>query len=200
MTTQNRQETAYPKRPADTVCLGAKSLLFVLVASPAVAVWGAFPSIPEAGADSGHSQAPAWAQGQTEQKECPVMIGNKIDPNLYEDYKGKRVLFCSQSCKTAFAKAPQRYLSRLAQFASVQADAGHQEHEHANHAHEFSLISLAEPAGILTLSLVALTVCLGLLRRVRRLRPRLLLKLHKIAGICALCSGAIHATIVLLTH
>jgi hypothetical protein len=57
-----------------------------------------------------------------------------------------------------------------------------------------------EPTGILTLSLVALTVCLGLLRRVRRLKPRLLLKLHKIAGICAISSGAFHAMIVLLTH
>ena len=60
--------------------------------------------------------------------------------------------------------------------------------------------SLAKSTGILTLSMVGLTVCLGLLRRVRRLRPKLLLKLHKIAGICALDSGAIHATIVLFIH
>ena len=84
--------------------------------------------------------------------------------------------------------------------ASPQADASHEEHEHANRAYEFSLIRLAEPTGILTLSLVALTVCLGVLRRVRRLRPRLILKLHKIVGFCVLGSGAIHATIVLLTH
>ena len=83
---------------------------------------------------------------------------------------------------------------------SVQADTNHEEHEYGDLAHEFSLMSLAKPTGILTLSLVGLTVCSGLLRRVRRLKPRLLLKLHKIAGICALSSGAIHATIVLLTH
>ena len=74
------------------------------------------------------------------------------------------------------------------------------QHKHTNHAHEFSLIKFTEPTGILTLSIVALTVCLGLLRRVRRLKPTLLLKLHKIAGICALGSRAFHATIALLTH
>ena len=134
------------------------------------------------------------------QTECPVMVGNKIDPSIHTDYQGKRVFFCCQVCKADFAKDPEKYLSRLPQFASVQTDANHEEHEHADYADEFSLISLAKPSGILTLSLVALTVCLGLLRRVRRLRPRLLLKMHKIAGICALSSGAIHATIVLLTH
>ena len=83
---------------------------------------------------------------------------------------------------------------------AVAGTTGMYEDKHDDHAHEFSLISLAKPTGILTLSLVALTVCLGLLRRIRRLKPRLLLKLHKIAGVCALGSGAIHATIVLLTH
>ena len=134
------------------------------------------------------------------QTQCPVLIDNKIDPSIYADYKGKRVFFCRQSCKSAFAKVPENYLSRLPQFASVQADASHEGHAHANDTHEFPLISLAEPAGILTLSLVALTVCLGMLRRVRRLKPRLILKLHKIVGFSALGSGAIHATIVLLTH
>ena len=147
-----------------------------------------------------HVDAQLRDEATSPQTECPVMIGNKIDPSIYADYKGKRVFFCCQSCKAAFAKAPERYLSRLPQFARVQADASHEEHEHGNDAPEFSLISLAEPTGILTLSLVALTVCSGMLRRVRRLKPRRMLKIHKIVGFCALGSGAIHATIVLLTH
>lgn len=161
-----------------------------------------------------HVDAQSLDEATSPQTECPVMIGDKIDPNIYSDFRGKRVFFCCQSCKAAFAKAPEKYLSRLPQFASVQADAGHEEtdashgeadagheeHEHGNDAHEFSLISLVKPTGIMTLSLVALTVGLGLLRRVRRLRPRLLLKLHKIVGFCALGSGAVHATIVLLIH
>ncbi len=97
-------------------------------------------------------------------------------------------------------KLPQTDLSRVPQFASGQADAGHEGHEHDSPATGVSLFSLAKPTGILTLSLVGLTVCLGLLRRVRRLKPRLMLKLHKIMGFCALISGLIHATIVLLTH
>jgi hypothetical protein len=49
--------------------------------------------------------------------------------------------------------------------------------------------------GITTLSLVAATVLLGRLRRVRRLKPRLMLKLHRILGVCALVSGSIQATL-----
>jgi len=149
--------------------------------------------------DHDHGVESTSMQQQT-QTECPVMVGNKIDPNIYTVYRNKKVFFCCQTCKTAFVKAPERYLSRLPQFASVQASVNHEEHAHANGAHEFSLISLTKPTGILTLSLVALTVCLSLLRRVRRLKPRLLLKLHKIAGISALSLGAIHAMIVLLIH
>ncbi len=73
-------------------------------------------------------------------------------------------------------------------------------HEHGDHAREFSWISLAKPTGIVTLSLVGLTVCSGMLRRVRRLKPRRMLTLHKIIGFCTLGSGLVHATIILLTH
>ena len=134
------------------------------------------------------------------QTECPVMVGNKIDRDIYTDYKGKRVFFCCQICKSSFLKNPGKYLPRLPQFTFAETASGHEGHEGHNHAHEFSLAGLVEPTGILTLSLVALTVCLGVLRRVRRLKPRLLLKLHKLVGVCALCSGVVHATIVLLTH
>jgi len=53
------------------------------------------------------------------QTECPVMIGNKIDQNIYTDYKGKRVYFCCNSCKSAFGKKPEKYLGRLPQFKSA---------------------------------------------------------------------------------
>jgi hypothetical protein len=59
-------------------------------------------------------------------------------------------------------------------------------------------IHLVEPTGAMTLVLLIATVCLALLRRVRRPRPGLILKLHKIAGICTLCSGLLHATLVIL--
>ena len=64
----------------------------------------------------------------------------------------------------------------------------------------FEARSLVKPMGIATLSLIALTICLGLLRRVRRLNTRTVMRLHKISGICALCAGAIHATIIFVLH
>ncbi len=153
-------------------------------------------------ADENYSQTDSQSQDNvaSPQTECPVMTGNKIDPGIYTDYQEERVFFCCQSCKASFAKDPEKYLSRLPQFASSQTDLGHDGHEDDGHAHGISLFSLAKPTGILTLSLVAITVCLGSLRRLRRLKPRLLLKLHKISGLTALISGVIHASIVILTH
>ncbi len=148
--------------------------------------------------DEQHSHADTQIEEEAAQTTCPVMEGNKIDPNIYTDYKGKRVFFCCQMCKATFSKNPEKYLAGLPQFAG--ANGNHEGHEHDDHAYEFSLISLAKPTGIATLSLVGLSVCLGLLRRVRRLKPRRMLKLHKIIGFCALGSGLVHATIILLTH
>ena len=183
----------YPKRSMRQLqsLLLPVCLVLILVVPAAVSI-----------ADESHSQVDSQSRDDVTsiQTECPVMVGNKIDPSIYSDFRGKRVFFCCQSCKASFAKDPESYLSRLPQFASSQTDAGHEGHEHDSPATGVSLFSLAKPTGILTLSLVGLTVCLGLLRRVRRLKPRLLLKLHKIMGFCALISGLTHATIVLLTH
>ena len=52
--------------------------------------------------------------------------------------------------------------------------------------------------GILTLSLVALTVGLGILRR--RRGARVMLRIHKVCGAAVLASGAVHATLVILLH
>ena len=86
----------------------------------------------------------------------------------------------------------------LPQFASAKTAEGHGADE--NHDHGVSLGATVEPMGILTLTFVALAVSLGLLRRLRRLKPRRVLKLHKIVGFCALASGTVHATLVLLSH
>ncbi len=133
------------------------------------------------------------------------MIGNAIDPTLFTTYRGKKVYFCCLSCKSSFAKNPQAYVQRLPQFAS-QGGAPHGDDgddRAAGHKHRtrgLSLVALVRPMGIATLSLVALTVLLGLLRRVRRLRPRLLLRIHKTTGVIALISALIHAGLVLFAH
>jgi YHS domain-containing protein len=43
----------------------------------------------------------------------PVVMGGKIDKNIYTDYKGRRVYFCCPSCKETFAKDPEKYLKKL---------------------------------------------------------------------------------------
>ena len=52
-----------------------------------------------------------------EQTMCPVMEGNKIDKNVFVEYKGKQVYFCCAQCKAAFEKEPEKYLAKLPQFA-----------------------------------------------------------------------------------
>lgn len=147
---------------------------------------------------SAASQAPRQEAVQT---ECPVMVGSKIDKTIFTVYRGKKVYFCCPTCKSAFEKAPQKYLSRLPQF-SVAGEGGRHEGrekggdpEHA--AGCFFTAGLIKPMGIATLALVACTVTLGVLRR---LKPRLLLKIHKICGVCALAAGAAHAALVLCVH
>jgi YHS domain-containing protein len=56
------------------------------------------------------------ANAATEQKLCPVM-GNPIDKKYYTEYKGKKVYFCCPMCKPEFDKNPEKYISKLPQFA-----------------------------------------------------------------------------------
>jgi YHS domain-containing protein len=53
----------------------------------------------------------------TEQTMCPIMDGNKIDKNVFVEYKGKKVYFCCSSCKATFEKDPEKYIAKLPQFA-----------------------------------------------------------------------------------
>ena len=95
---------------------------------------------------------------------------------------------------------PATHLHRLAQFASA-ASAGHDENGalHDDDADGSGLLAgLIEPMGALTLSLVAITVALGVFRR--RWKPRLMLKMHKTCGVLALAAGAVHAALVMLLH
>lgn len=127
---------------------------------------------------------------------CPVIKSNLVVKSIFIDYKGKKVFFCSQSCKAKFEENPEKYLPRLSQFASTTAkngpDGNHEKHNHTDT--RILLIKLIKPIGIATLLLMAITVTLGILRR---LKPRLMLKIHKICGVLALMVGAVHAALVL---
>ncbi len=130
------------------------------------------------------------------QTECPVMVGNKIDPNIYADYKGKRVYFCCNSCKSVFGKNSEKYLHRLPQFKSADTS-GHNGSSHEHNSGLLILSKLVVPMGIITLSLVAFTIFLSIFRRIN---VRLMMKWHKRTGIAALITGAIHAILVLIAH
>jgi YHS domain-containing protein len=56
------------------------------------------------------------AAASTEQTTCPVS-GDKIDKNVFVEYKGKKVYFCCASCKADFNKDPEKYVAKLPQFA-----------------------------------------------------------------------------------
>jgi YHS domain-containing protein len=59
----------------------------------------------------------ATATASMEQTTCPVMEGNKIDKNVFVEYKGKKVYFCCEACKGEFEKDPEKYIAKLPQFA-----------------------------------------------------------------------------------
>lgn len=48
---------------------------------------------------------------------CPVMPENKVDPEVFVEYEGKRVYLCCAKCKKKFLEAPELYLVNLPRFA-----------------------------------------------------------------------------------
>jgi YHS domain-containing protein len=58
----------------------------------------------------------AAATASIEQKNCPV-TGDPIDPNVFVEYKGKKVYFCCSMCIAPFNKNPEKYIAKLPQFA-----------------------------------------------------------------------------------
>ncbi len=61
--------------------------------------------------------APALASQQSVNEWCPVMTEEKADPAITVEHLGKTVALCCQRCLTKFQADPERYLSRLPQFA-----------------------------------------------------------------------------------
>ena len=141
-----------------------------------------------------HNAVVESGQMQITNTYCPVMPDMQTSPEIFTDYKGKRVYFCCVNCRAAFGRNPEQYIGRLPQFGGTLAQA---DIDHHRHEHEFALGNLIKPMGITTLSLLVLTVLSGLFRRKR---PKLLLKWHKRLAIITLVSALIHATLVLIAH
>jgi len=51
-----------------------------------------------------------------EQTTCPVM-GEPISKDIFVEYKGKKVYFCCNACPDVFKADPEKYISKLPQFA-----------------------------------------------------------------------------------
>ncbi|MFH1549339.1 MAG: YHS domain-containing protein [Planctomycetota bacterium] len=122
---------------------------------------------------------------------CPVMEGNAVNPDIFTTYKGKKVFFCCLSCKENFEKEPEKYLARLPQFATAETESAE------NHEHGFAWRRLVKPLGITTLSLLAITVCLGFLTRKNF---QLLFKWHRLSAILTFISALCHAILVFLAQ
>jgi Cu(I)/Ag(I) efflux system membrane fusion protein len=84
------------------------------------------PSHEHAGRSS--SQQAAEAPPKIVQTTCPVM-GGPIDPNVYTEYKGKRVYFCCKGCDKKFLENPEQYIDKLPQFRE-QPSEPNTGHEH----------------------------------------------------------------------
>jgi YHS domain-containing protein len=123
------------------------------------------------------------------QTTCPVMVGNKINPNIYTEYKGNRVYFCCPRCKAAFEADSERYLDRIPQFAAARE----RERRHSG----FGLGQLIEPFGVATLSLLVLTFCFGYFMSKNR---RVLFKWHRRLAYVTIVVALCHATLVLTAH
>ena len=65
----------------------------------------------------GYSFAESDESHTSLQEVCPVMkfgdIGCSVTKNdIYTDYKGKRIFFCSKVCRETFKKDPERYMNK----------------------------------------------------------------------------------------
>jgi YHS domain-containing protein len=165
-------------------------LVLVLLAFAA----GAYCAEEGTRVDDHEGAVAALAHAQTTNVICPVMTDMKAEPDIFTDYQGKRVNFCCLSCRAAFRRNPEKYLSLLPQFGGVVADITH---DHENYGPWLTLPGLIKPVGIATLSCLVLTVAAALLRRKN---PKFLFKWHKRLGIATLVFAVIHLILVLIAH
>jgi YHS domain-containing protein len=155
------------------------SLLFVIAATPF------------AYGEGEHNTVAETEQMQITNTYCPVMTDMQTNPEIFTDYKGKRVYFCCNNCKAAFGREPEKYLDRLPQFGGTSVRKEH------DHGHRLELSRFIKPMGIATLSLLVLTAS-G--RLFRKRVPGFLVRQHKRLGVITVISALIHATLVLIVH
>lgn len=82
---------------------------------PTAGTPGAVPT-KHAAASAPAQPAASTAAQMIEQTNCPVM-GGPINKDIFIEYQGKRVYFCCNGCPETFKANPEKYLSKLPQFA-----------------------------------------------------------------------------------
>ncbi len=93
--------------------------------------------------------APAATAEEIINPICPVMHG-KVNPDLFVEYKGKKVYFCCPGCIDEFNAKPEKYIASLPQFAAASmATDAYEGHETNN------LSKLIVPAGIAVFAVLA---------------------------------------------
>lgn len=55
----------------------------------------------------------AIAAGDTINANCAVNPADKVDPQYFSIYQGKKVGFCCPHCKESFDKEPAKYMASL---------------------------------------------------------------------------------------
>jgi YHS domain-containing protein len=75
----------------------------------------------------GYSFAESDEAKTMSQQICPVMtfgdLGCSVTKNdIYTDYQGKRIYFCSKGCRETFKKDPEKYMEKLKTKGQVLMD------------------------------------------------------------------------------
>jgi YHS domain-containing protein len=91
-------------------------MLAVVVLTAMIVLVGCKKKEQPAPSSPAEPNATASAVTEVEQTMCPVMDGMKINPNVFVEYKGKKVYFCCNDCKGKFEANPEKYVANLPQF------------------------------------------------------------------------------------
>ncbi|GIW76107.1 MAG: hypothetical protein KatS3mg104_1170 [Phycisphaerae bacterium] len=76
----------------------------------ALAIWFASVSVA---ADPASAVVISPTTHVTANEYCPVMPKTQAEADLWLDYRGQRIYFCHEVCKTRFLRAPEKYLANL---------------------------------------------------------------------------------------
>ncbi|MBI3834018.1 MAG: hypothetical protein HY287_06775 [Planctomycetes bacterium] len=65
---------------------------------------------------------PSPAQTKSALPHCPVMPEREVDPDIFLDWRGRRVFFCCEPCKQKFEETPEKFAAALARYQPAERD------------------------------------------------------------------------------